>query len=269
MKDANRLLDDIRIASPCTASWDAMTGNDTVRFCGECKLNVYNLSDMTAAEAATLVERAEGRLCVRLYKRKDGTVLTRNCPVGLRATLARASRAAGAALAMVLGLFSGVAARASSRFATAPQDRTAARPFPGQESQEPVLMGKIAAPRHWVSISITDQMHHMPVTNARVILSDPRTGDTWEAEQSEDGRYVFSNTRPGVFTLTISADGYESSKPRRVRIRAGQPLNLDLTLVNPHAVMGMVAWPEKSGEREAVESEEGGVQTLSNVPRNN
>jgi hypothetical protein len=243
MKDPNRLLDDIRIASPCKANWEAMTGNDTVRFCGECQLNVYNLSDMTAAEAAALVGRTEGRLCVRLYKRADGTVLTRNCPVGLRATLARASRAAGATLAVVLGLFSGVTARASWGSATASQDRTAAQPFPGQENPEPILMGKIAAPRHWVSISIADQMHHMPVTNARVLLSDPRTGDTWEAEQREDGRYFFSNTRPGVFTLTISADGYQPSKPRKVRIRAGQSLDLDVTLINPHAVMGMVARP--------------------------
>src|ERR1700733_1488630 len=27
------LLDDLRIASPCSASWDAMTGDDQVRFC--------------------------------------------------------------------------------------------------------------------------------------------------------------------------------------------------------------------------------------------
>ncbi len=253
MKDANRLLDDIRIASPCTASWDAMTGTDAVRFCGECKLNVYNLSDMTAAEAAALVEGTEGRLCVRLYKRKDGTVLTRNCPVGLRATIARVSRAAGAALTMILGLFSGIAASASSRFATTPQDRTAASPFPGQENPEPVIMGKIAAPRGQVSVSVTDEMQGSPLSNARVTLTDPRTGDVWEADQSEDGQYQFPYIRPGVFTLTVSADGYESSEPRKVRVRQGQPIHVDVSLGNGHVLMGGIAPQPRSTTEPAPE----------------
>ena len=41
------LLEDVRVASPCNASWDAMKGDDRVRFCGECQKNVYNLSAMT------------------------------------------------------------------------------------------------------------------------------------------------------------------------------------------------------------------------------
>ena len=49
-----------------------MAGTDTVRFCGLCRLNVYNISEMKAEEAARLLARTEGRLCVRLYKRKDG-----------------------------------------------------------------------------------------------------------------------------------------------------------------------------------------------------
>src|SRR6516162_5769665 len=76
-------LDDIQIASPCRASWDAMTGDDRARFCGECQKHVYDLSRLTAAEAAALIEAKEGRVCVRLYRRWDGTVLTADCPVGL------------------------------------------------------------------------------------------------------------------------------------------------------------------------------------------
>ena len=30
------LLSAIQIASPCTADWNAMTGDDRARFCGEC-----------------------------------------------------------------------------------------------------------------------------------------------------------------------------------------------------------------------------------------
>lgn len=62
-----------------------MYGNDRVRFCGQCSKNVYNLSALSREEAEDLIRRMEGHLCVRYYRRKDGTVITNNCPVGLRA----------------------------------------------------------------------------------------------------------------------------------------------------------------------------------------
>jgi hypothetical protein len=78
------MLDSVRIASPCNASWDAMVGDDRVRFCGECKKNVYNLSAMSGQEAESLLAEREGDICARLYRRVDGTVITSDCPVGVR-----------------------------------------------------------------------------------------------------------------------------------------------------------------------------------------
>src|SRR5688500_5133615 len=141
MTDPRRTLNTIRIASPCSASWDAMVGDDTVRFCGECKLNVYNLSNMTAARAALLVDGAEGRVCVRLYRRKDGTVMTRDCPVGARAALGRMVKSAGAALALVVGLVTG----ASTRGAAAQDGESGARALQGSPRVEPdARMGDVA-----------------------------------------------------------------------------------------------------------------------------
>jgi hypothetical protein len=62
-----------------------MHGNERVRFCGECRLNVYNLSEMTREQAEELVQKNEGRLCVRFYRRPDGMVLTQPCSVAVRA----------------------------------------------------------------------------------------------------------------------------------------------------------------------------------------
>ena len=76
-------LNQIRIAKPCPASWDEMRGNNRVRFCEHCQKNVFNLSAMAADDAATLVRAKEGKLCARMYLRRDGTVLTADCPVGL------------------------------------------------------------------------------------------------------------------------------------------------------------------------------------------
>jgi len=77
-----RVLDDIRVAAPCAVGWDRMTGDERVRRCGECKLDVYNLSGMTREEAEELIASRIGRLCVRFYRRSDGTILTADCPVG-------------------------------------------------------------------------------------------------------------------------------------------------------------------------------------------
>src|SRR6185436_10400246 len=77
-------LENLRVASPCNASWEAMKGDERVRFCGECQKNVYNLSAMTRDEAERLLADREGSICVRLYKRADGTVINADCPVGVR-----------------------------------------------------------------------------------------------------------------------------------------------------------------------------------------
>jgi hypothetical protein len=60
-----------------------MRGDDRVRHCGECRLNVYNLSEMTRQEAEDFLHEATGRVCVRFYRRADGTILTQDCPSGL------------------------------------------------------------------------------------------------------------------------------------------------------------------------------------------
>jgi hypothetical protein len=78
------LLDTIQIASPCTASWDEMIGDDRSRFCAHCQKDVFNLSAMPREEAESFIQARSAEVCVRLYKRTDGTVLTSDCPVGVK-----------------------------------------------------------------------------------------------------------------------------------------------------------------------------------------
>ena len=99
----------VRVAAPCEEDWDEMRGDERVRFCSRCSLNVYNLSALTRREAERLVLGAEGRLCIRFYRRGDGTILTQNCPTGLIKLKRRVSRVASATAAAAVGLFSGVA----------------------------------------------------------------------------------------------------------------------------------------------------------------
>jgi hypothetical protein len=104
----NSPLDHVRIAAPCDANWDSMFGDERSRFCGQCNLNVYNLSDMTKTEAEQFVARAEGRVCIRYYIRRDGSIITNNCPVGLRKIKRRLSRVATAIGSTVVSFLAGI-----------------------------------------------------------------------------------------------------------------------------------------------------------------
>ena len=72
----------VSIASPCTEDWSRMTGDDYVRHCSKCDKKVYDLSGLKGIEIEALLLRHREPPCVRFFKRKDGTMMTADCPVG-------------------------------------------------------------------------------------------------------------------------------------------------------------------------------------------
>lgn len=117
-------LDVIDVASPCAVPWESMTGDERARFCGECRMHVYNLSDMTRGEAEALISAREGKLCVRFFRRADGTVLTQDCPVGLRAVRRRLARLAACAGGLIALLTTGLALGRPASASSSPTARS-------------------------------------------------------------------------------------------------------------------------------------------------
>src|SRR5262245_7444360 len=120
-------LDAILIASPCSVPWESMTGDAAKRYCGQCRLHVYDFSQMTRKEAEALLTRTHGDICKRIWRRPDGRVLTKACgPVAeaLRAVRRRvrvvAAAAAGLLAALGLGGCGGTRAPESGTAATPP-----------------------------------------------------------------------------------------------------------------------------------------------------
>ena len=72
-------LDAITIQSPCTIPWDSMKGNERKRFCGQCRLHVHDISQLTPREAVDLLEKTGGDCCLRVWRRPDGRVVTKDC----------------------------------------------------------------------------------------------------------------------------------------------------------------------------------------------
>ena len=137
-------LDNVRVAAPCSADWDSMFGNERVRLCEQCHLNVYNLSEMSQVEAERLIDQAEGRLCVRFYQRRDGSIITQNCPVGLRAIKRRLSRVATAVASFVLSLMAGVGLyRVANKPVFQPHVMGAIATPDGNRPLPPLVQGKV------------------------------------------------------------------------------------------------------------------------------
>ena len=82
-------LDQVAITTPCTVPWETMPGDERVRHCGQCRQDVFNIAGLTRFEAQRLVADRQGRLCARILRRPDGTVVTADCWSRLRAARRR------------------------------------------------------------------------------------------------------------------------------------------------------------------------------------
>lgn len=160
------MLANAKIASPCNADWNDMHGDAQVRHCTKCDKNVYNLSEMTADDAEALIVEREGQLCARFYTRADGTVLTKDCGVGVRRKWA--TRAGAAAV-----LFGGGAAALSAFGSKAPcHTMGAVAASSSDTTQQPAVMGTIAPPSSPPPGSAT------PVTPVTPVTKKPATPAT-------------------------------------------------------------------------------------------
>jgi hypothetical protein len=127
----NRTVDplaELHIASPCSARWEDMIGDDEVRLCRLCNLHVFNLSAMNREEAAVLLAADSESLCVRYFRRADGTVITKDCPLG-QATHKRRPKITRRTAAVGVGALGVVA------WALAPVE----------------TMGRVAGPNSWAA----------------------------------------------------------------------------------------------------------------------
>src|SRR5256885_11647334 len=112
MPKSVRSFDRITIPAPCNADWEAMIGNDQVRFCEHCNLHVTDLSSMTRQEARRLVARSEGRLCIRYTQRAGGGILSKQVSAKLHPITRRISRFAAGAFTPTLSPSSAPAPKA-------------------------------------------------------------------------------------------------------------------------------------------------------------
>jgi hypothetical protein len=216
-------LDRMRIASPCSVEWERMVGDDRMRFCDQCGLNVYNISSMTGRQVKALVEKTEGRLCARLYRRADGTILTRDCPVGLRAIRRRVSRVAGAAFTAMMSLCVSVFGQNPSQVCArdsenAPLKIKRTRIEPQSQDDRAALSGIVIDPAG------------ASVPGVSVTLISENSKEEQAATANDDGRFEFLSLVAGSYTLKFRMSGFRTLTMTHIKVGSHESLRVDANL---------------------------------------
>jgi hypothetical protein len=215
----NDPLQSLRIASPCQVSWEGMTGDDRMRFCEQCSLHVYNFSGLTQTEARALIADAEGRVCARLYRRADGTILTRDCPVGLRAVRRRVAGVAGATLAAILSLFSFAGGQTKTR----------------KEKACTVVQGLTIkrAPSQTITGSFAGQVldpNGAVIAGATLTLTNERTKEKLSLTTSDEGSFHYQIPTAGEYMFEVASPGFNTSRTAHLRLNANETARAEVVM---------------------------------------
>jgi hypothetical protein len=196
------LLDHINVTSPCSSDWDSMIGNDLVRFCAHCQLNVHNLSEISPKEVVKLVIHSRDRLCVRYRRRPLETIQTSDLPRQLYQIRQRASRIAAGAFSAALSFSSGAAAQAASPSRAVLSSGTEITAFKEMTHNE-----SLPAPNSTIVGIILDPAG-AAVPGSRVTLIDERNGTEQIATSNGDGEFQFQSLEAGTYTLKVQQTGF-------------------------------------------------------------
>jgi hypothetical protein len=226
-------INDIRVASPCPMPWDAMAGNQQVRHCGECRLNVYNLSAMTEIEIQRLLvmQPAEQRVCVRFYRRADGTMLTQDCPRGIKRLAKRVSKLGAAVFSALVSMNCAMAKTPAVGTATA-----------GSKAQ-PQACQRVQAQEQSANILVVvADPDGAVVPGARIALMDSAGKTRFKGKTDGAGTLIKSDLPPGNYTLKVSVQGFkEYSDVLHLPDSKNLKLNLKLSLASASTTVEVTA----------------------------
>ena len=192
----------IRIASPCEANWSEMSGDERMRHCSLCNLNVYNFGEMKSEEITSLLQRSEGRVCARIYQRADGTLLTRDCPRGLRALRLRATRFATALVAALLNFspfaFAGQSCKKPQSNGSNAQIETKHQKGEKNATVGGVVVDENGAPMERVIVTLRKE----GASRERSVVTD--ADGKFKLEWVSDGSYGITMTQRGFLPASSS-----------------------------------------------------------------
>ena len=215
-----KFLKNLTVPSPCPADWNSMIGNDQVRFCKHCSLDVHNVSLMTRTQAERLISRANGRLCVRYHLDPAGQLKTLPVTQQLHRLSRRVSRLAAGAFTATLSLTSAVA-QPSGDSKSVNFNLPAAAQINVQSGT-----GSIAG-------IIKDQNGAVIAAATVSILNQERTIALYASTDSS-GSFRIENLNAGIYNLRIEAPGFAADEVSNIYLSAGDEKRLERSLEVAH-----------------------------------
>lgn len=171
----------VEIPTPCTQSWDAMSGTPAARHCDSCNSQVVNFAHMTPRQIERAVLASGGHLCARITRNTSGDIITAD---SLRPSPLQ-SLTLSAALAITPALAAQTISQDKSEVSTSVRATTAS------------ISGRV--------LDTTGS----PIPNAQIQIFS-KGGPTLFSSTAHDGSYS-TRFAPGSYTMRISASGFIST----------------------------------------------------------
>jgi Carboxypeptidase regulatory-like domain len=211
-------LKNLRIASPCPMNWDQMTGDNRARFCSLCNLHVYNIAELTRKQAVALISGTEGRICGRIHRRSDGTVITKDCPIGLRAIRRRVARTAGAVFATLVALTTSAFGQNLSK-----KDHPSGK-------QQVTISRKNSATEPGAFTGTVLDANGAVVVGVRIKITDRKSRKSIEIASNDEGRFRIEELATSVYDVSAEAAGFKKLEVTELTIAANETVTVTLTL---------------------------------------
>ncbi len=214
---AKNFLKNLTVPSPCPADWNAMTGNDQVRFCEHCSFDVHNLSLMTRSEVERLIATSNGRLCVQYIRDPNGRLVTLPTGQKLHRIGRRVSQIAAGAFTAALSVSSAVAQASGGVQYGNPNPPSASQTIPRW------ALGASAVG------TITDA-NGAVVSGATVSLSNEEFNLSLYASTDANGQFRIDGLRAGSYNVRIEAPGFAADENTGVYFSENDETRIDRSL---------------------------------------
>jgi hypothetical protein len=208
-------LNNVIIPKPCPADWNSMVGNDQVRFCEHCSLQVHNLSALTRNQAERLVAQSNGRLCVQYHQDPAGRPALLPAAQKLHRIGRRVSQLAAGAFTASLSVST---ALAQERFETNGTTRPAAADAGARWTARSSIGGTVIGPTGAV------------ISGATIHASNEEYGLDLYVSSGLAGEFRIENLQPGVYQVRIAAPGFAPREGEHLYVQADLELRVDRTL---------------------------------------
>ncbi|HMT08778.1 MAG TPA: ankyrin repeat domain-containing protein [Pyrinomonadaceae bacterium] len=227
----NTYIDAVRVASPCDAEWDEMTGNDQVRFCGHCSKSVTDLSTFRRKDAAKLVRAANGELCIRYIPNQKT-----NQPMfaeQLVQIARRAPRLATGVLSASISLATLAYGQSDNNDENKPEEVT--QVIKSRNALElttlPYQPNTVEDKTGGVIHGVIRDRQGKPVPGVLVYLASESYYDGESTYTNEDGEYRFDELEPETYMIRVQTTTGELRKAAPgVVIAANENVVLDLNV---------------------------------------